>query len=176
MKRAMTVSLLLFLCYSLSGQTGNQKTAVLNQKRSAGLRESHSVLSTIWSDDFSNSSNWTITTPFGSGSYKDWMIGTTAPSGTFAIPAILSTTAFNGFALFDSDKNCSGDQIADITTSSPVNCSADPFVSLNFQQQYNRFLDSTFVFVSNNGTTWTKYPVNVGAPSDFGSSVNPEQI
>lgn len=114
----------------------------------------------IWSDDFSVPANWTIATPTGSGVSKDWVIGTAVPSGSFPITVINSTTKTNGYALFDSDKNCSGNQVANITTANPINCSANPAVILKFQQQYERFYDSTFVFISNNGTTWDKYPVN----------------
>src|SRR5437868_919246 len=37
----------------------------------------------IWSDDFSNASNWTITNDVGNS--DDWVIGTGVPSGTYAI-------------------------------------------------------------------------------------------
>jgi hypothetical protein len=179
MKKSNLLWLPLLLCCTLTAQTGNHlslhKTISFHPPERGPLPV-FSTSAVIWSDDFSNPSSWTISTPVGSGINKDWVIGTTGPSGAYAIPAIESTTASNGFALFDSDLNCSYDQVADITTAVPVNCSAYPFVRLSFEQQYRRFHDSTFVFVSNNGSSWTKYPVNETVGSDFGSSVNPEKI
>lgn len=121
----------------------------------------------IWSDDFSVAENWTISNETGNN--DNWIIGTTGPTGGFAIPTIASTTAANGFAKFDSDVLCSGNQIANLTLVNGVDCSAYPEVMLEFQQQYRRFFDSTFVFVSNDGgNNWTKYVVNASmANNDF---------
>lgn len=129
-----------------------------------------STAAVVWSDDFSVPANWIRTSSVGAGI---WVINTVGPTGAFAIPKILSTTAANGFGLFDSDLDCSGNQIADITTASSINCSANPAVVLKFQQQYRRFYDSTFVYVSNNGTTWVKYPVNAGVMTNGYSGANP---
>ena len=107
---------------------------------------------TIYTNDFSIPSSWTISSEAGPGA---WVIGTAIPSGAFLIDPITSTTASNGYALFDSDLDCSGDQITNLTMSGSADCSAFPGVILEFQQQYRRFDDSTFVFVSNNnGATW----------------------
>ena len=76
----------------------------------------------IWSDDFSIPSKWTIASTAGAGV---WAIGTAGPQGTFDIPIINSTTKANGFALFDSDLDCSGNQVANITTALPINCTAN---------------------------------------------------
>ena len=119
----------------------------------------------LWSSDFSNPADWIISNSAGNAS--NWVIGSDIPSGTFAIPPIFSTTEANGFALFDSDLDCSGNQIANLTKATSVNCAAYPTVFLEFEQQYRRFDDSTFVFVSNNGgTTWVKYSVNTAFLND----------
>jgi hypothetical protein len=135
-----------------------------------------STQAAFFTDDFSVPANWTINTPVGSGTAKDWQIGTAGPAGSFAIPKINSTTQANGFALFDSDKNCSSNQIADITTANPINCSTHPNIFLNFEEQYRRFYDSTFVYISNNNTTWTKYEVNKPLNNNDFCATNPTNI
>lgn len=156
-------------------QTGKVKSADADLTHFKAVKNTHSSTvvgkapaagvssrAVIWSDDFSVPANWIINSPLGNSTIDAvWQIGTTGPVGAYKIPNINSTTAANGFALFDSDQNCSFNQIADITTASPINLSASPFVNLNFQQQYRRYYDSTFVFVSNDGSTWVKFPVNV---------------
>ena len=128
----------------------------------------------LWSSDFSNPADWIISNSAGNAS--NWVIGSAVPSGAFAIPPILSTTEANGFALFDSDLDCSGNQIANLTKATSVNCSAYPTVLLEFQQQYRRYDDSTFVFVSNNGgTSWVKYSVNT-ALANNDTTLNPQTV
>lgn len=128
----------------------------------------------LWSSDFSNPADWIISN--SAGNTSNWVIGSSIPSGAFPIEPILSTTEANGFALFDSDLDCSGNQIANLTKATSVNCAAYPTVFLEFEQQYRRFDDSTFVFVSNNGgTSWVKYSVNSALTNNQGST-NPETV
>jgi hypothetical protein len=135
-----------------------------------------SSLAVISSWDFNGSMmGWTASTGAGgisTGPSANWMFTTTGPAGSFLIPDILSTTAANGYLIFDSDVNCNGDQHA-IVTSPVINCATHPAVKLKFQQQYRRFFDSTFVDVSNNGTTWTTYEVNGGLTNNDFSGDNP---
>ncbi|MBA3704489.1 MAG: T9SS type A sorting domain-containing protein [Bacteroidetes bacterium] len=182
MKKITTIVSLLFLSMSVIGQTKiiKSKPPGKNNDKPAPTIASYSKAAdrqtVIWSDSFSVPSKWTINTPTGSGTMKDWVIGTTIPAGTFPISPIKSTTKANGYALFDSDLNCSFNQVADITTANPIDCSANPFVRLEFQQQYKRYYDSTFVFVSNNGTSWVKYRVNTGLkPNDY-CPTNPDLV
>ena len=54
---------------------------------------------------------------------SNWVHSTAGPMGGFAINPLASTSAANGFMLFDSDLNCSGGQ--DVWLISPaVDCSA----------------------------------------------------
>jgi hypothetical protein len=173
MKKITSTISFLFLGCAIFAQTGAMKvkpmtprvkktsdvaTANVNGKQQvSGV----STQAAFFTDDFSNPATWTVNSPSGNGNATAvWQFGTTGPVGTYKIPPINSTTHANGFALFDSDQNCSGNQIADMTTASPINCSAHPFINLSFQEQYRRWFDSTFVFVSNNNTTWTKYVIN----------------
>src|ERR1043165_6380325 len=92
-----------------------QKVPKFNRLSSARhANPNNQTQSIIWSDDFSNASNWVISNDVGST--DDWVIGTNGPSGAYMIPAITSTTAANGFALYDSDLMCSGNQIGNLTT------------------------------------------------------------
>ncbi len=113
----------------------------------------------IWSDDFSNANNWVLGTVAGA-STDSWVIGTTEPSGSFAIDPIASTTAANGFALFDSDLLCSGNQEAFVQMANPVDLSGYPGVVLEFEQFFRRFRGDCFVDVSIDGTNWNEVEVN----------------
>ena len=166
MKSKLLLALLLGSTVSLSAQKSGNQTIGANRSskntfyhQKAAVASQSSVNRTdIWTNDFSVPADWTITSEAGAGA---WVIGTAIPSGAYLIDPIESTTAANGYALFDSDLDCSGDQITNLTMLGSANCSTYPGVILEFQQQYRRFDDSTFVFVSNdNGTTWVKYPVN----------------
>jgi hypothetical protein len=135
--------------------------------RHSGPTQVNTVNSVIWSDDFSTAANWTISHPSGLNSStgpNDWVIGAAGPSGSFAINPINTT---GDFAMFDSDVLCGGDQIADLTTASPINLTGHAQVKLTFNEFYERFHDSTYVFVSTNGTSWTKFEVNAGLSSNF---------
>lgn len=137
-------------------------------KKSSKTNNSNKSLS-LWTDDFSDVTKWTIASEQGPGV---WTIGTSGPAGQFAIPAIASTSFGNGFALFDSDLDCSTNQIANITTTSSINLTGSPSVQLRFEQYYRRFTDSTFVFVSNDSINWTKFSVNTSLVNNEFSANN----
>lgn len=151
------------------------KNQLSNARQSNGANH---TATTVWTDDFSTPANWVL--DHQAGTVGDWVIGTTGPSGAFAIPAITSTTAANGFALFDSDLICSFDQVANLTTASSIDCSSLTSARLNFSQYYRRFYDSTYVFISNDGTTWNRFEVNgdliVNEFSAHDMNVNPEIV
>lgn len=111
----------------------------------------------IWSDDFSIPANWVVSN--ATGNNNNWVIGTAVPAGDFPIPAILSTTAANGYALYDSDLYCGTDD-ASVRTANPIDLSGYNSVVVTFQQYYRNFQGSSFVEVSTNGTDWTSYEVN----------------
>jgi hypothetical protein len=183
MKINYVLFVILFLsCGILSAQTS--KNVVHHSKRNNSTsyqpivsQNNHSqknLASIIWSDDFSNPANWVIHNEVSNN--DNWVIRTTGPNGQNPIPTILSTTASNGFALFDSDSLCGGNQIGDITNATAINCTGHSLVKLSFQQQYRRYIDSTFVFVSNDSITWIKYPVNVNLDDYDFSKSNPDTV
>ncbi len=110
----------------------------------------------IWSDDFSNAGNWIIA---HDGTFNsDFEIGTGLVSdGQYGTPAILSTTAANGYAMYNSDGfgNQAGVayEQAHITTANPIDLSAYSNLVLAFETQYRRFTDEqTYVIISTDGT------------------------
>lgn len=120
--------------------------------------------------DFSDASDWTfgnVGTATGS-----WVVGTTVPSGDFPIAGILSTTAANGFALYDSDLICGSADNAFIQLANPVNLTGQGSVALKFQQFYRKFNDQTFLEVSIDGTNWTSFEVNASVAGNA-STTNP---
>jgi hypothetical protein len=116
----------------------------------------------IWSDDFSNPSNWSTT--HAAGTSGDWIIGSSGPNGGFPIDPIATA---GDFGLFDSDYLCTHDQIGDLTTANPIDLTGHPNVKLSFNEYYERFHDSTYIYVSTNGTSWTRFEVNAGLQSNF---------
>lgn len=186
MKKTFTLLSLLSVSTLVFGQAARTKAPALPATKNHGISQRNvmptlgaankvsSPQALVWSDDFSVSANWTKASPTGPGL---WSVGTTGPTGSYSITAINSTTKANGFAKFDSDLDCSGNQVANITTAGVINCTGHPFVMLEFQQQYRRFYDSTFVFVSgNNGSTYTKFVVNENLNNNDFCATNPEIV
>jgi len=126
----------------------------------------------IWSDDFSNPANWTIS--HAPGTTGNWLIGPLGPQGQVPITTIATT---GDFAIFDSDSICSGDQIGDLTTANSIDLTGHPNVRLSWNEFYKRFHDSTYVYVSTNGTSWTRFEAHAGMTVNFysgASQVNTE--
>lgn len=111
----------------------------------------------IWSDDFSDPSHWAFGTL--NSTANNWVIGTDGPSGDYAIDTIMSTTAANGFALFDSDLMCGPDN-GYVAIASSVDLSGVSHVQLQFEQFYRRFQGQTWVDVSADNVNWTSIEVN----------------
>ncbi|MFM7727427.1 MAG: hypothetical protein ACKO7B_12040, partial [Flavobacteriales bacterium] len=110
----------------------------------------------IWQDDFSTPSNWIIA---HDGTFNsDFEIGVGLEStGSYGTPAIQSSTADNGYAMYNSDgfNNQSGVAYEQphITTANPIDLSAYPNVILEFETQYRRFTDEqTWLVISTDGT------------------------
>lgn len=125
---------------------------------------------TILSDDFSDPSNWTISAPNMQG---QWEIVTTTPANvTQYLGAMASTTAANGFGMFNAVQYLItgpvNPQQALLTYNGTLDLSAYTDVNIQFQQRYRAFnTDETWVeFSIDNGATWdgiqynTQYVVN----------------
>jgi hypothetical protein len=125
----------------------------------------------IWSDDFSNPANWTM----GGDGANDWVIGQVAPNGDYPEPAIQSTTAANGWAIYDSDLFCATSDDAWLQNVSPIDLTGYPAVQLVFEEEYRKYQDQTFVDVSNDGTNWTPIQVNTTITTN-NSTTNPAVV
>lgn len=128
----------------------------------------------FWENDFSNSADWTMTNnPTGTPPHTagDWIISTdvTAIPVTALRPAG-HTTASNGYAFINSDgAGSTQTQNATIYTTSSIDCSTHPYVSVVFEQSTRHYAERYFVVVSNDGgATWTDFEVNTA----MGNSVN----
>ena len=105
----------------------------------------------FWSDDFSDASLWTMTDYAHAGT-QNWVIGTASPTGQYSAPmgAISSTTAANGFAMYDSDAlatSAANAQDATLSFNNSIDCSAYQYVNLSFESYHRKFQDSVFVEV-----------------------------
>lgn len=134
----------------------------------------------FWTNDFSNSSDW-IMVDLYNGGLQNWAITTNGPTGSFSQPmgAIASTTAQNGFALYDSDalNTQYTPQDATLTYNGTVDCSQYQYVNINFECYHRVFHDSLFLETSldNFATVAGRYPIQEGLGVG-NSSPNPEYI
>jgi Secretion system C-terminal sorting domain len=190
MKKTYTLIGSILISGLMFGQNGLKKPSTALQakyKSSLNQNPSHpngqhneesSNREILFESDFSDASLWTIS--HETGTVGDWVIGNDIPSGTYLIDPINSVTADNGFALFDSDVICSGNQIANLQVSSSIDCSTINDVQVKFSQYYRKFYDSTYVDVSLDGVNWTKYVVNGTVDnnefSEGSASINPSEV
>jgi hypothetical protein len=173
MKKVTLISLLMvFAAWTFAQNAISHKNVLTPDAYKKGISMENANKAVIWSDDFTTPANWTIA--HEAGTTGDWVIGTGVPSGSYAIPGLTSTSGGN-FALFDSDLICSGNQVANLTTASSINLTGHSQVMVTFEEMYRRWYDSTFVYVSTNGTTWTKFPVNAAYVNNDMSS-NPAVV
>jgi len=134
------------------------------------LQSVNQAKAVIWSSDFSVPADWTIS---NAAPPDNWVIGTTGPSGTYAIASITSTTAANGFALFDSDLMCSGNQDGYLTTTNSIDCSTQATVILQFESFYGKYNDSIYVMVSNDNVAWTDFQIHASYAVNEMDPTNP---
>ncbi|WKZ66274.1 MAG: T9SS type A sorting domain-containing protein [Flavobacteriales bacterium] len=126
----------------------------------------------LWESDFSAPGDWAIA--HDGPVNLDWQIGTgLASTGDYPTPAIESTTAANGYAMYDSDAgvNTSGNfEYAHITNAASFSTAGYPNVIVEFQTQYRRFNnEQTFLVVSTNNTDW---PTNLEPGTDISGLTN----
>jgi hypothetical protein len=119
--------------------------------------------SAVWSNDFSNPSDWTVGHAVGAEA-KDWVICTdaTAPPdwlpmygmpGTFA-----SATATNGYAFFNSVvASAEGDPYQDswVQLTTPIDLSLVETPRIIFQSYYKKWFDTIYLeYSTDGGSSW----------------------
>ena len=132
----------------------------------------------FWSNTFSNPSDWTMVDLIYGG-LQNWVISTTGPTGSFSagLGAISSTSASDGFAMYDSDalNSSYSPQEAYIQYNGTVDCSSYPYVNIEFESYHRKFRDSIFVEVSIDGINWDRYEVHAGQATNT-TTANPELV
>ncbi|MDP2388053.1 MAG: T9SS type A sorting domain-containing protein [Bacteroidota bacterium] len=152
-----------------------QSSKKINISSNKGIKTPNQIQATFFTNDFSNPADWVSNDVTGMG--QAWQIGTTGP---VQIPTFLiNSTSGGNFAMFDSDGASQTDpNNAELILVNPVSCVGHPDVNLVFEQHYQRYMDSTYVAVSNdNGANWTEYQVNAGyATGGAAESPDPEMV
>ncbi len=125
----------------------------------------------FWSEDFDGGlpGDWTSLEVAGDMSATStWFWTDSGPGGAFAVAPLASTSSANGWMIFDSDLNCSGDQNTWLM-SPKLDLSDKDIVVLQFENYYRRFGDIINVQVSTDSMVWTQYPLFVGLENnDYG--------
>ena len=157
MKQNLLTLCLAISCFFAFAQSKNSNNLNTNTKSiyssvsSPIISSSAAAAPPFWSNDFSNASDWTMVDLLNGG-LQNWVITTNGPQGGFsnAMGPIASTTAANGFALYDSDALNSQyvPQQATLTYNGTVDCSQYQYVNINFECHHRVFRDSVFVEIS----------------------------
>lgn len=133
-------------------------------------------------EDFSSGTTTTLSAGWSAGSIgsvnanASWKWRQTAVTGIYNIGVINSTTASNGWMVYDSDSIGSAfptaNPIEGYLQSPSYNCSGHASVEVSFQQHFRKFQDSCFVDVStNSGMSFTTFPLKTNNALNNNSSL-----
>jgi len=106
-----------------------------------------------------------------------WVWTRTGAQGSFPTPALRSTTASNGWMIFDSDLNCS-QNVQDAWLVAPKQSGVGKeAVFVTFQTLYRTFNDEVTIQVSKDSINWTSFVIfpDIEA-NEFGGEGNPARI
>lgn len=128
----------------------------------------------------------TIKVKGGTAPTSNWFHTKTGSSGEFRIPPILSTTAANGWVIFDSALDCNLDGQDAWLISSPIDATTANSVWIQFQTFYRSFNDKPMIRVGenlNDLSTWAEFEVfpdilvnEFGGIIEGDESLNPQTI
>ncbi len=191
MKKLILLSAAGLLGFGADAQQANQSVVKtggdVNAKISAApIGAGSQITQTRYRNNAKTTATPFYTETFGTGTRTSLPTGWTAPQigghaatwkwtnarsmggsgGNYSIPAIASTSASDGWMIYDSDSigdlNPSLIPIIGGLVSPVINCSSHSSVLVSFQNYFRKFRDSTYVDVSiNGGTSWTTFPVLV---------------
>lgn len=157
----------------------------------SNVSNSQNKSASLWQDNFSTPSNWTLDNNGQSGLTYGWNINTTSESWytSYDFPTGISSTSGGNFAeVQNGDYNASNQAINvtyNMTTSSPINVNSltggHNNVVLQFQQYGGLFNGSQKYQVSTDGTTWTTVGSNNARTRFIGNNpsalyANPEEV
>ncbi|MDD3741372.1 MAG: hypothetical protein PHH30_09030, partial [Bacteroidales bacterium] len=154
--RKFTILLVMALISSfVFGQSMMEKKTRSIPVKGGDLRN-ETKATVIWSNDFSNATEWTMEYDTENPNDGPWVIGTDGPAGGFSagMGPIESTSATNGFAMYDSD----GIGVSETTQDSKlvynetIDCSAYTKVAVSFESYYRKFHGTPYLEISTNGT------------------------
>lgn len=134
-------------------------------------------LTIIWEDDFSDAGLWVTDYDDSNANDGPWVIGTDGPAGYYSdgMGAIESTTADNGFAMYDSDATGVevGSQDSKLIYHTSIDCSTYDAVAISFESYYRRFHGNCYVEISTDSATWEQFQVHEDVETNS-STANPE--
>ena len=122
----------------------------------------------FWTESFGSGNATTLPTGWsaagGNGVNLTWKWTNAASTGAFTLGPLNSTTASNGWMIYDSDvigdANPTVTPLVGTLTSPVFSCAGKPTVAISFQQFFRRFQDTCILEVSNDGgTNYTQFSV-----------------
>jgi hypothetical protein len=152
----------------------NSREVSFTKKKANPVAAAKAEGDTLWFNDFSTPSDWTISN-LGSGGTPphtagDWAIVNAMPASlvsqvpTYNFPAAMNSASGGNFALIDSDaQGGTATQNALLTTSTGIDLSGagNAALYLRFTEIYRHYYDENYVQVSNDGgATWMEFQVN----------------
>jgi hypothetical protein len=184
-KTLLSLITIFFVNASVAQQKAPEENTIHNIKHIESIVPQSSSASSLmpapfWSNDFSTQSDWTMVDLLNGG-LQNWVITTNGPVGSYSgtMGVINSTTAANGFALFDSDalNTQYTPQEATLTYNGTIDCSAYQYININFECYHRVFRDSVFVEIStdNFATVAGRYRIQPALATNE-SSPNPELV
>lgn len=133
----------------------------------------------FYTEDFANGlpDDWSSIKVAGNNTPSaQWFWTNVGPTGDFAINPIASTSRSNGWMIFDSDLNCSGNQDAWLVFPK-MDFSDKESIFLVFETYFRSYNDQATIEVSTDSTNWQSIEVfpNI-TPNDFGGDEENPQI
>ncbi len=121
--------------------------------------------------------DWNAIEAIGDGTPSaNWNWTDQGPQGTFAVAPLSSNSADNGWMIFDSDLNCSGEQDAWLVAPQ-FDFSERESVFLRFETYYRSFNDRPTLEVSTDSITWESIEIFPGiSANDFGGEGENPQV
>lgn len=112
----------------------------------------------LYAEDFNGGlpEDWSAIEIQGNGTASaNWTWTNFGPQGDFAVPPLQSSTAGNGWMIFDSDLNCRFDNQEAWLVSPQLSADGEPNIFLSFQTYYRSFNDRPTLEVSTDSMNWT---------------------